>query len=349
MNALSILVRAAETTAEAASETAAEAAATVYPTAFTDLKVPMINMIFMGVAGVLILAALILGVYFLLDRTENWGLGLLAGLAAYMLFDHFLILGVQFLLGWIPFTRNYVEAHPTQISVFMLLLSAGLTCLGIFLAMKYAESQQMKRGMPLSIGLPIAVGIGTLIGLVLVNHLIQLHFSYIMMSYSVNANGFDVTAAPYIENLINQGTPREEAVETIAESLSFLGTSPFILFILDALYYIMLTLLHVCAAVLIYAEQQDLIERKWVFVGYGGMMLTTIPGILNTFTTLPNWVGSLAVMLISAAVAVITYRLAKENMPEDLKSLTYSHRRHNRRRKDDDKPKKMPHIVMPDK
>ena len=55
MNALSILVRAAETTAEAASETAAEAAATVYPTAFTDLKVPMINMIFMGVAGVLIL------------------------------------------------------------------------------------------------------------------------------------------------------------------------------------------------------------------------------------------------------------------------------------------------------
>jgi len=46
---------------------------------------------------------------------------------------------------------------------------------------------------------------------------------------------------------------------------------------------------------------------------------------------------------------VITYRLAKENMPEDLKSLTYSHRRHNRRRKDDDKPKKMPHIVMPDK
>ena len=104
----------------------------------------------------------------------------------------------------------------------------------------------------------------------------------------------------------------------------------------------------VMAAVLIFGEMDGRLERKWMFVGLGGVMLSIVPSILVTLTPFPNWAGVLVNLLITAAVVYITIKLVKQYMPEELKSLSYSHRR-NRHKKDDDKPQKMPKIVMPDK
>lgn len=342
MSGLMFVLRSAEETTEAV---------TIDPivTEFSDLKVPVLSMVMMGLAAACILAALILGIYFLLDRTDNWGTGLLAGIAAYMVFCYLLYMGLQIGLNALPLTKDFVNDKPDQFTAMMTIFSGIFVCTAIILSLKYVNSQMSKRGQLMTIGTPLAVSVGMFTAMVLVNREMSTNIQYIFVSASVNKMGFDEAVTATVESMVNGGTyTLEEATKIATDSLHGLMTEPPISFFLNAIYYILMELLYASAAVLIFGEMDGRLERKWMFVGLGGVMLSIVPSILVTLTPFPNWAGVLVNLLITAAVVYITIKLVKQYMPEELKSLSYSHRR-NRHKKDDDKPQKMPKIVMPDK
>ena len=172
---------------------------------------------------------------------------------------------------------------------------------------------------------------------------------YIFVSASVNKMGFDEAVTATVQNMLSSGDyTLEEATKIATDSLHGLMTEPPVSFFLNSIYYILMGLLYASASVLVFGEMDGRLERKWMFLGLGGVMLSIVPSILVTLTSFPNWAGVLVNLLITAVVVYITIKLVKQYMPEELKSMSYSHRR-NRHKKDDDKPKKMPNIVMPDK
>ncbi len=341
MNILATLLKAAEETT---------AAVTIDPivTEFSDLKMPVMSMIMMGLAAVVTLAVLIAGIYLLFDRTDNWGMALIAGLAAYMIFCYLLYMGIQIGLNALPFTQGFVQQNPKQMTIIMTILSGILASLAVYLALKYVSSQAMKRGQSMTIGTPLGVGIGMFAAAVLTNREIMTNLQYIMMSVSINKMGFDEAVTTTVQSMVENGYTLEEATKTATESLHSMMTEPSISFFLNSFYYILIGVLETMAAILVYGAMTEKLEEKWMFVGFGGLMLSIVPSILVSVTSFPSWAGVLVNCVITAAVAVITIKLAKQYMPEELHTLTYSHRR-NRRDKGDGEKKKMPHIVMPDK
>ncbi len=342
MNAVTALFFAAEETTEAVQ---------IDPivTEFSNMKVPVLSMVMMGLGSVILLAAIVAGVYFLFDRTDNWGMGLLAGLASYMIFCFLIFSGLQIGLNALPFTKDFVQNKPQQFTAMMTIFSGILSCLSVFLALKYVESQMAKRGQMMTIGVPLAIGIGMFLGSVLSNRQIMSGFQYIMVSSSVNKMGFDAAVTATVQSMVESGYELEEAKKTAIDSLYSMMSEPSASFFLNSFYFVVMGVLETSLAVLLFGEMTDRTEKKWTFIGYGGLMLATVPSLLNSLTSFPSWAGVLVTLAIAAAVGFFTVRQAGQDMPEELNTLSYSHRKNKGGGKGDGHKKKMPHIVMPDK
>ncbi len=350
MSGLSILVRAAEGTTEAAVDLETVA------TEFSGLKVPIINMVMMGLSTVLLFVAVGFCIYYLVDRTDNWGFGLIAGVAGYLLFCSFLFALIQIGLSYLPLTKDYVNNpdNARQYGAIMAVVSVLLNCVGILLALKYVSSQMMKRGQTMTIGTPLAIGAGTLVAIMLTGGVLRNTVSLILASVGVNQMGFDEAVTTMAENLINNGQYTIEQVDLArAEATDYLHSfmmQPSFTWLLSGfVYYILFGLINACFAVILFGKMNERLENKWVLAAVGMMILYMIPHALTSYLVISNWAAVLIDLAVTAAAVYLTFRLVKEYMPDELKSLTYSHRKNRNKKKDDDKPKKMPHIVMPDK
>ena len=322
-------------------------------TGYGDLKIPVLSIIMMGVASVLLLGAMVFGFLVIINRTDNWGTGLLAGIGSYLIFCYLIYMLLQLGLNTLPFTKETVQSNPEQFTSIMTILSGLLVCVAIFLALKYTFNQAMKRGKQVTIGAPLAVGVGMFTAAALLNHEISTTVQYMAMCISINQMGFDAAVTATVQSMVSGGEyALEEATKLAVDSILSVVNEPSLGFLMNALYYISIGVLETASAVLVYGYMNEKLEQKWIFVGFGGLMLSVIPNVLATLVGLPNAASVSMIVVIAAAVAFATIRLAKKYMPEDVKSLGYNHRKSSGSGgfggdRKDKTPPKMPHIVMP--
>ena len=317
-------------------------------TGYGDMKIPVITMVMIGLGAALLLAGIIAGFYFIFDRTDNWGTALLAGIAGYLLFNYVLYMGIQFAINAIPFTKDFPQNNPTSYTASMTVMSAILAGLAIYLSMKYVMNTAMKRGQSVTIGVPLALGLGLYVGAVLTSREISNSIQYILVSVQVNKLGFDESVTATVQAMMESGEyTLEDAAKLATDSLKQFIEEPAINFLLNQLYDIVVGILETAVAVLFYGAMTEQTDRKYILIGGGFVLLSIVPALLTSLTSIPDWAGFAINTVIAAAAVYLAIKVLKEQMPEDLRSLTYSHRKH-KKKDDDGKPKKMPHIVMPD-
>ena len=330
----------------AAQETTAAIEIDPIVTAYSDLKIPVLSMVMMGLSAAILLGALILCFVMLFNRTENWGTGLISGMAGYLLICYALYMGIQVALNAIPFTKGFVQNQPDHYTVLITVLSGLLVCLAVFATMKYVSNMMMKRAQMMTIGTALAVGVGMFGASVIISKEMMNSIQYIVVATSINKMGFDPAVTTTVASMMENGYEKEEAIKLATDSLLSMINEPSISFLLNGTYYILMAVLQICAAVLVYGVMKGTLDNKWQILGYSGLLLSIIPSVLSNVTGIPGWVAFLINLTLSGVVLFLTVKAVKTYMPDDFQSLTYNHRK-KKVKEDAEKRKKMPHIEMP--
>ena len=317
-------------------------------TEFSDVTVPAFTLIIQGLAMVLMIAAVIAGFIMIRRHCVNWGSSILAGAGAYMLFSLVVYYLVFFGLSRIP---GISEKFSSSAMLFVILsLVIGTVCdfLAVYLGMKYVVSQNTKRNMYYDLGTPAAFalamyGVSLFIGIP--NSLIPAPLSssgggifyFFSLFLAVNSAGFDAL----VTSLVQNGAAQADAITWLSACID----QTLWVYIFEMFFVIARFVFFLCASVIAYGVLREKLEKKYIGFIAAYVFLALLPIVLANIGL--NVIICTAMSIVfAAAVFYYTLRIVKQKMPEELERVSHKIENRNNRR-DQDKQKPMPKIVMP--
>jgi len=335
------MVTLAQSAVEAAGAAVSTQEALVVATEYADTKIPVITMVMVSLGILLVVAASIAGLVYVVKRFKNWGPGLISGIIAQLLFGFLLYVAILFGLTKIPAFVTWSEEHADTYTIFQYLLSMTLSLLGILLGILYAVSSGKKKMIDMNAGIPLAFGVAFLFSSLMEGQQLTYPIEFVMICISVNKMGFD----PAVASLIESGLTQEEAVASILE----LVNANWVTYICENLAAICHAVVNTCTAVLFFGAVTERMEKKWMGFSILLNILLWIPGLLGAYADLSSPVLLEIQIVLAAVVVYFTVKQIRADMPDDWKIMTGKGTiQMESKRKKNAEPPKMPKIKMPD-
>ncbi len=328
---LNIAVREAVTDATEAVE--------VIHTPYSDMTIPLISIIAVGVGIAILLAAMIVGVILIRRRTRNFGYSVLTGIAAYITFCYLFYVAIFFLLGKIGSVKAFFDANPETSALIQLIAGLILEALAIFVGVLVIRKLNGRSGRKTDISVALGFGLAFFIATLIVNNVLTTNFEYILACVSINRMGFDEAVTLMVQN----GLTEEAAIESVYG----MCVQPWYLYLVDGLSYVIKAVLLLSVTIIVYGVQTRQLSKYFYFAAFGLEIVYYVPGLFKSETTAAGLIRFGTSLLIAAYAFRLAVRLTKRYMPMDYRILKRAEK--PEKPKDDNKPQeKMPKIVMPD-
>ncbi|MBQ1376707.1 MAG: hypothetical protein IIY77_01935 [Lachnospiraceae bacterium] len=331
-------------TAESVTEAVTQAAADIDVDALVEkygqMKVPALTMVMTAAVVVFLVVLIVLGFIYVSRHYVNFSNGIYAGILAELIFGYVAYGALNFAFQKIGPVDQFLKAHQQLGDCLLILVAVILECLAVFLGMKYLLRMNGKRHLETNIGHVVTFGLSTYAAAILVSQQLTYAIEYIMVSNTMNSLGMEVAV---YQMLIN-GASEAEADATVRGMVE----SSWLKFLWDGFTYVLRAVVVTSSAVLVYGtERRGLDRKKWLPIAVLMIAAYYIPTLLNTVTEVHAAVLIVLTLLITAACAFIALRTVYKEMPSDWEDLKRKPVK-KPKKKDSDKDKKMPKIVMPD-
>ena len=322
------------------SETAADTAEEItVVTQYSDTRMPILSMIFLGLGILILLAVTIAGFLLLRKNFKNWGYALIAGFTAYLLFGYLVYMLAQVGLSKIPGIEDWAAANEKGYTMILLVISVILECLGVYLGMLYQVRNSEKKNLGLDIGSAIGFSLAYFTAAYVAAKQLSYSFEYILVGNTVNTSGFDTV----ISSLVSAGNTEEDSVEVLLA----LCTQPAVNYLYEAIHYILLGVVTLLASVVFYGCMTEKLEKKWYAYGVLLTVCFGVPNVISTWAELSTTLNLVLCILILGAFAYILWYFKKDYLKEELEGIRAARDERNKRAYQE-KHKKMPTIKMPD-
>ena len=335
-----------EETTTAAGESLTEASELI-TTEYSNLTVPTLTLVIQVVFMVLLIAVIIAGFILVKRHCVNWGYSIMTGAAAYMLFSLVVYYLVFIGISLIPGGRDKLSTDQTFYVLVAFIVGLICDCLSVYLGMMYVVAQNRKRDAYYDLGTPaifaLAIyAVSLFIGIP--NSLLPASLSssggglfyFFSLFSTVNTVGFDTL----INNLAQNGVSSADAIEWLAACINQSAWT----YVFEGFFVISRFVFFLCSSVIAYGALREKLEKKYLGLIAAFIFLSLLPMVLASFGL--HTIICLAMSVVFAAAAFYyTLRIVKQQMPEELERVSHKIENNNKRNQNKNKP--MPKIVMP--
>ncbi len=314
-----------------------------------DLKVPVLNLILVGAALVLLIAAAVVGILVLRNHVRSWlypfGVGLVFHLVLrYTLFNSRFGL-MPFLFGLMSSNIPFLKGQDVLLSEILIVLEIASIILAVILGLAYWKKGALRDRRPFTVGGALAFGFSAYIVSVIASGYLSQFYGVLSNGMFINWNGFDTV----LQSFLSQA-PAEEA-DQIRESLLLLtGSDPteFVHCLLWSFVVILESFVPVAMSVIRYGVISEQMGKKWNWVVVALPVLMVLPPAVHTlmdgFPAFP-FISFGYALVIAALSAFLIVFVSNRYMEKEWSALSYTRKKQKR---DEEKEKnKMPKIQMP--
>ena len=316
--------------------------------AYANLTVPAVNIIFEVSALILLIGAAVAGVMLLRNRVRSWLYPFGVGLVFHLVFRYTMFnrrFGLMYVLfsalnQYVPFLKG----QDTVLSVLLTLFDAGMTILAIVLSVAYWKRTAERDHRPFTVGGALALGFSAYVVNLIASGFLTQFYGMITNSRLINANGFENVLNSYLSQ--TGGMTKEQIIDELM-ILTSSDVSTFVKYLLGATTLILEAVVPIAMAVVRYGVVSSKLEKSWnwvVFLLPVGLMAMPLVQTLSSFDAFAYVSFAYTLVLAAFSVWLIRY-VSVRYMEKDWSELSYSRKK---QKQDEERAKnKMPKIEMP--
>ena len=305
-------------------------------TEYSDVKVPAGLFIMLALMAVILIAVAVVSFIYINRHGTNYAQSITLALLSYIGLNYFVYSLALFGLQYIPGVMDFAAAHARTMQMLTLIFAMAMELLAMYLAVRLSVRASRKRSYYIDICTALMIGLVFYLAAIFISRHLSFTFEYFFYGLTINRLGFDQA----VTEMVQAGANKDEAIASILELAE---QNPWDYF-WDSLIFILTGIQQTAAAIVLYGVFTDQLEKKWMLLSAGFIVSTYAASAVSIIFFAPVLVRFLILLVISAATLYITWRILKGPMSREIYTLT--HRKQKEPPKDD-KPAKMPTIVMP--